>query len=93
MRRCGKYRQRPIMAAANKRMNILSDDVREQHTFDLADRVLQEQLALFQALQPQEIDRGRIGKLLQDDVEVAVLGFELFQHFLEFFGFFLQHVF
>lgn len=69
----------------------LSDNIRQQHALELRDRVFQEQLALLQALQAQEVDGGGVAELLENDVEVTMLGLELVHHFLDVFFVFLQH--
>src|SRR5947199_158569 len=51
-----------------------SDDVRQQFAFDLRDLVFQHQLALFQPLQLQLVERGALGDTRDHVVEIAVLG-------------------
>src|SRR5438067_2323112 len=51
-----------------------SDDVREQFAFDLRDLVFQHQLALFQPLQLQLVERGALGETRDHVVESALHG-------------------
>src|SRR5438270_12046188 len=51
-----------------------SDDVREQFAFDLRDMIFQHQLALFQPLQLQLLERGALGETRALVVQIAVLG-------------------
>ena len=51
----------------------LGDDIGRDLVFDESDAVAQLQLALFQALQPQQVGRGRLMQRVDRRVEIVVL--------------------
>src|SRR5688572_16672719 len=55
------------------------DDIRQQLALELDDLVLEDQLALFQALDLELVEGGRLRHALDGRVQVAVLGTKLFQ--------------
>ena len=52
---------------------MLRDNIRQQLTFQFLDHVLEKQLALFEALQLQEIDRLMAEQPVDDLIEIEVL--------------------
>ena len=61
---------------------MLRDNIRQQLTFQFLDHVLEKQLALFEALQLQEIDRLMAEQPVDDLIEIEVLAL----HFDKFFA-------
>ena len=70
------YQQKRATVAGRRPDPGSGDDVGEQLAFDLRDLVLQQQLALFEALHLQLIERAALGDAGDHVVEVAVLGLE-----------------
>src|SRR5262245_33944294 len=68
------------------RSPTLGDDVRQQFAFDLGDLVLQQELALFQPLQFQLVDRCARCQPRDHLVEVTVLSSECGELRLQSFG-------
>jgi hypothetical protein len=52
---------------------MLRNDIRRELVFNEGDAVAQLQLAFFQALQPQQVRRGRLMQCIDRRVEIAVL--------------------
>jgi hypothetical protein len=72
-------------------MTKLGNDVRCDLVFDEGDAIAQLQLAFFQALQPQQVRRGRLMQGIDRSIQIAVFLLEARELRGEFAFFFVGH--